>query len=257
MSASYGKFVPKRWRGDSTHRQNDHKFDLHFNMKMDNQSKRGYLQTGKLGKFYVPLSLGNPKFNRSSMGDLRDLLKNHEASSTIVLFDSLRVLTNLIRGDDYRSALEKADETSRSTESMLRSIFSSAEMPWEILRSSTLKQNSDIILIEKEVEEYLKKNPNAYKFMGELTGKVLQRMNVLYTPYRGYLEQLYLIEETAISLYFIGNPEVIAEVYVKKENGLIDYIFEHTDFFEMQELLVNGRKFMSWNELKSKVNKCK
>jgi len=200
-------------------------------------------------KFYIPISIGNPKFCSANVKKVANYLQMKDASLTIVLFDSLRVLTNVIKGDDYLEAERKAEVTTVDTQRMLYKIFEGYQNDVEILRSARLAKDVNVSRIRRMVVRYLESNKEAFALVNARSYNVLRRMGLEKTAYRMFLEQQYIIEETSVSLSILTNKKIKSELYIKKESGLIDYIFENPSDFSDESILANGRRFLSWPEV--------
>ena len=200
-------------------------------------------------KYYIPVSVGNPKFSPDSLREIDSYLSSNDASATIVLFDSLRTLANLIRGDSLFEAKRKADVATNDTLQLFYKIFKESAANNEIIKSTSISNDLFVTCFKSQIMTLLSSDVDAFKFVNKRAEKMFVRMGIEKTSYRMFVEHLYIVEETAITLYYLTRADIDHELYIKNEDGLIDYIYRNPALFPESRLLHGGRKFKSWKDI--------
>lgn len=198
---------------------------------------------------YIPVSVGNPKFSNRNLKKVKTFLESQNLDATIVLFDSLRILTNVIKGQDLISAKKNAKIATEDLSRQIQKIFDLPNKQYVLVKSSKLMEEPNVIKLIKLLENFLFDSKKALSIVTNRAKQTLKNLCVEETVEHIALEKKYIIEETAISLYCLSQNKGAFEIYIKKENGLIDYIFKNKSQFPETSLLSNGRRFKSWKDI--------
>ena len=183
------------------------------------------------GKFcFIPISLGNHYYTNERLNLLvRDVVPASK-ESVVVVCDRLRVLSYQLRVMHEREARQKADREFAEFKNRLSNCGADAAANLTVLSWHALSEQPDYADFPEfvsEVSALVNANNNICDYLDLLIRERLKRFDYPANDVNYRLQKQYIVEETALSLYFTERKKFQVEIYARKTDGLVDFLQEN------------------------------
>lgn len=180
-------------------------------------------------RLFVPISLGNHYYSTARLSMLLKETLIPSAHSTVFLCDRLRVLSYIIRGEEYSEGLRMRVELQLQQQIRTLNNIGYSSYPNIVIKSwSDIEADTKFLDAISGVKSIVARRDCIQEEIYRMSDSLVSRFGSLDhgSDRSRSLQMEYLVLESALSLYM---NEIIGfdyEVY-RKGIGLIDYIYDH------------------------------
>ncbi len=196
---------------------------------------------------FLPISIGNHFYSNEIISSISEEILPAGDNSIIVVCDRLRYLTFRLRGSQEHDARNKTDKELAEFKNRLANCGIKQSQSVKICSWSDFDLEPNFVDLLENLKSFVKCNQNILEFFNALVNERLSNFQFKKDNINILLEETYILEETALSIYFTEIKGYSIEIYARQTHGLVDEIYRnfHSNLLGMLNVEVTKRVFVA------------